>query len=268
MKPELVLVLTLVGGTVGLTALFWGLALFAQGYLYNQPADKLPLRALAAGLGVALFLTAWTYLNTRAAHKDKYGVLHEFVATTQVPVEEFEAVRRLGIKDEKGQPKEVTVPFKWRAGGAGGGKFVEPGTAREFQTNTSDYMTVALLVPDGGSKARFEAELQDGAYTTRADDERRFSEQGGERFIDARNPRQMEVPSTGGFVAAVAINVLHFVVWFLAFWLGLRFTVGHSLGLAAAFGLASMLILMPLLFDLNKVKPVVVAPPPTPAAPK
>ena len=81
MKPEVVLILTLVLGTFALTALFWGLALFVQGYLYNQPADKLPLRALAAGLGVAIFLTGWTYLNTRATHKDKYGVLHEFVAT-------------------------------------------------------------------------------------------------------------------------------------------------------------------------------------------
>lgn len=268
MKPELVLVLTLVGGTVGLTALFWGLALFMQGYLYNQPADKLPLRALVAGLGVAMFLTGWTYLNTRATHANKYGVLHEFVATSQVPVNEFEAVRQLGIKDEKGQPKEVTVPFKWEPAGAGG-QFVEVETGKKFEINTSNYMTVALLVPgEGGTKARFDAEMQGGAYTKRADDERRFTEQGGPRHIDGRNPRQMEVPSTGGLVAAVGINVLQYVVWFLAFWLGLRFTIGHSLGLAAAFGLASMLILMPLLFDLNKVKPVIAAPQPTPAAPK
>ena len=265
MKPEVILALTLALGTVGLTVLFWGLALFVQGYLYNQPADKLPLRALVAGLGVALFLTAWTYLNTRATPTNKYGVLHEFSATSQVAVDEFEAVRRLAVKDEKGQPKEVTVPFKWQSAGAGG-KFVEAGTSRDFQVNSSDYMTVALLVPDGGSKARFDAEMQDGTYTKRADDERRFEEQGGSRYIDARNPRQMQVPSTSGLIAAVAINVLNYVVWFLAFWLGLRFTIGHSLGLAVAFGVTTMLM-MPLLFDLNKVKPVV-APPPTPAAPK
>jgi hypothetical protein len=277
LKPELVLVLTLVLGTVGLTALFWALAVSVQGYLYNQPADKLPLRALVAGLGVAIFLTGWTYLNTRASHPDKYGVLHEAKPTKLVPIEEFEEVRRYArfvgnkvewIKDEKGQPKEETVAYKWQPGGAGG-RFVEPGTAKEFRTNTSSYMTVALLIPEGGGKkTRFEAEMQDGTYTQRADDERRFTEQGGERYINANNPRQMEVPSAGGFAAVVAINVLHFVVWFLAFWLGLQFTVGHSLGLAAAFGAASMLILMPLLFDLNKVKPVVAAPPPTPAAPK
>src|SRR5687767_3279135 len=126
--------------------MFWGLALFVQGYLYNQPADRLPLRALVAGLGVALFLTGWTYLNTRATHEDKYGVLHRFVATSQVPVNEFEAVRRLGIKDEKGQPKEVTVPFKWEPAGAGG-QFVEVETGKKFEINTSNYMTVAMLVP-------------------------------------------------------------------------------------------------------------------------
>jgi hypothetical protein len=269
LSPELVLVLTLVIGTIALSAFFWGLALFVQGYLYNQPADRLPLRALAAGLGVALFLTAWTYLNTRASHKDRYGTLLEFSATSVRPVEEFEAVRRLRVKDEKGQPKEVTVPFKWESGGAGGGRFVEPGTAKEFRTNTSDYMTVAILVPEeGGGKARFEADLRDGTYTSRADDERRFSEQGGSRYIDARNPHQMEVPSTGGLVAAVAINALHYVVWFLALWVGLRFTVGHSILMAAAFGTAAMLVLMPLLFDLNKPKPVVAVPPPQAAPAK
>ncbi|HET6574738.1 MAG TPA: hypothetical protein VFG68_14115 [Fimbriiglobus sp.] len=270
MKPEVVLVLTLVLGTVGLTAMFWGLALFVQGYLYNQPADKLPLRALAAGLGVAVFLTGWTYLNTRASHVNKYGALHEFSATTQKPVDEFEAVRRLAIKDEKGQPKEVTVPFKWEPGGPGGGRFVEAATGKEFQVNTANYMTVALLVPEAGGKARFNAKLKDGVYA-REGDNIRFEEQGGVRYIEtstSNNLRHMEVPSTGGFAVAVAINVLHYVVWFLAFWLGLRFTVGHALGLAAAFGTASMLVLMPLLFERNELKPAVAVPQAQQAAPK
>jgi hypothetical protein len=270
----LTLVLTLVLSAVALTALFWGLAVTLQGYLYNQPADRLPLRALAAGLGLAIFLTAWTYLNTRASHLDKFGVLfgfdHMMVATSTREVDEFEAVRRLRIKDEKGQPKEVAVPFRWQAGGAGGGRFVEPGTAREFRINTSDYMTVALLVPEAdGSKTRFEAVTADGTYA-RQGGYVRFEEQGGSRFIDAdeaAGPRRMEVPSAGGLAAALAVNVLHYVAWLLAFWLGLRFTFGHALGLAAVFGTVSMVVLMPLLFKVNEPKPLPLLEQQTPAAP-
>ena len=73
--------------------------------------------ALCGGLAVGCFLTAWVYLNTRqVSHTDQFGVVFGFdrmmVATSNKEVDEFEAVRRLRVKDEKGQPKEVTVPFK------------------------------------------------------------------------------------------------------------------------------------------------------------
>ncbi len=258
------LALTLVLSTVALTALFWALAVVLQTYLYNQPADQLPLRALCGGLAVGCFLTAWAYLNTRmVSHTDQYGVVFGFdrmmVATSSKEVDEFEAVRRLRVKDEKGQPKEVTVPFKWQPGATGGGHFAEAATGKDFRTNTSDYMTVALLVPEGnGNKARFDAVMKDGTYA-REGDYVRFTEEGGPRFIDAdpaAGPRLMQVPSTGGLAAAVGVNVLHYVVWFLVFWLALRFTFGHALGLTAVFATASMLVLMPLLFKLNEPKPV------------
>jgi hypothetical protein len=258
------LVLTLVLSTVALTALFWALAVFLQAYLYNQPADQLPLRALCGGLAVGCFLTAWVYLNTRqVSHTDQFGVVfgfdHMMVATSIRDVDEFEAVRRLRVQDEKRQPKEATVPFKWQSGATGGGRFVESGTGKDFRTNTSDYMTVAVLVPEGdGGKARFEAAMKDGTYA-REGDYVRFAEQGGSRFIDSDprdGPRLMQVPSAGGLAAAVGVNVLHYVVWFLVFWLALRFTFGHALGLTAIFATASMLVLMPLLFRLNEPKPV------------
>ncbi len=249
------LALTLVLGTVALTALFWGLTVVLQGYLYNQVADRIPLRAVVGGLAVASFITFWTYLNTHASHPDKYGPVlaldHMMNPTTYKDVTEFEAVRRLGVKDEKGQPKETTVPFKWE-GDLRTGRFVEPGTTKEFKTNSSEYVTVALLVPDGDRKVRFDAVLDDaGRYAT---PNKEFREEGGPRYIEGASPRRMIVPSTAALVLALAVNVLHLVVWFLVFWLVMRFTAGHAIGLTAVFGGVAMFVLMPLLFNLNAPK--------------
>jgi hypothetical protein len=252
------LVLTLVLSAVALTALLWGLALFLQGYLYSQPAEQLPLRAAVGGLAVACMLTGWAYLNTRADRPDKYGVaigLDRMMVSEEVrTVNEFEAVRRSAFrKGPDGKPEEKTVPYKWSEDGKG--KFVDPGTNKDFRLNDTDSMTVALLVPDGdGKKARFDAQIENGRYVGEATAERRFDEQGGSRHIDGQNPRQMVVPSTGALAGAAAVNALSFVVWFLVFWPVLRFNVGHALGLTVVFGALTLAIVMPLLFDLNDVK--------------
>jgi hypothetical protein len=67
------------------------------------------------------------------------------------------------------------------------------------------------------------------------------------------------VPSTGTVVLALLINLLHFVVWFVAFWPILQFTRGHAFVLTVAFGLFTMILVMPLLFKPNREKPA--APP-------
>src|SRR5258706_14388706 len=90
------LALTLVLSAVAFTALFWGIALIAQGYLYGQPADKLPLRALVAGLAVALYMTVWNYANTPASHEDKDGTGFTFTPTATKEVSELEADRQVG----------------------------------------------------------------------------------------------------------------------------------------------------------------------------
>ena len=55
------------------------------------------------------------------------------------------------------------------------------------------------------------------------------------------------------------INVVHFALWVVAFWPLLNFRVGLSLLLATIFGTITMLVLMPLLFNTNAVKPAAVA---------
>jgi hypothetical protein len=250
------LVLTLVLCAVAFTALFWALGVLVQGYLYSQPASHLPVRAVVAGVVVALFVTGWTYVNTRASHKDKYGTLFEFNPTTMKDVTEFEAVRQLRVKDEKGQLKEVSVPFKWVPEGKLG-KFVETATGKDFRMNTADYMTIALDLPEDGKKTRFDAAIDSGGRYVREGDNVQFTEKGGSRYLESERLHRLYVPSSGAFAAAVALNVLVFVVWFAAFWPVLRFNFGHALILALIFGTVSVLLLMPLLFEKNTPKPEV-----------
>lgn len=264
------LALTLVALVVALTALFWGVSVFLQGYLYSQPVDRLPLRAVAAGLLVAVVLTGWTYANTRATHRDRYGVLLGFdrmmSPTAEKPVPEFTAVRRLGrtdgrkvqwLTDEKGNPREVTTGYKWQ-GEENRGRFVDP-AGQEFRLSTAEAVTVALEVPEDGKAARFEAELKDGQYAPGAGGERVFQEAGGSRFIDGTNPRKMQIPSPGAATVGILINAGHLLAWLVAFWLMLRFGFGHALGLTAVFGGVAMVVLMPLLFNTNDPKPNLLA---------
>ncbi len=251
----MVLVVTLAVLTLAFTAAFWGLSLFLQGYLYSMPASRLPLRALTAGLAVACYLTMWTYFNTRAESENKYGTFFEFDPTGAKEVKEFEAVR-YGVATKA----ETTVPFKLQAG-TKDPKFVDVG-GQEFKLADSGggYLTVAMNVTDAdGKKTRFDAEMRDEprvgkVYST---ENKLFKERGGSRFVEGEKPHQVFAPSTGALVLAMALNILMFVAWFIAFWPILQYLTGHAIGLAFVFGIITMVVLMPLLFKLNKPKPPV-----------
>ena len=254
------LFLTLVLVTVALFALFWGGGLVAQGYLYQQPADRLPLRAAAAALLVGLFVASWCWLDKR--NPGKYDTFFEFASYTKQEFGEFTAVRWSAVggklkKDAQGNPTETTVKFK-RQAGSKFGAFVEEGTGHPFKLNDSTMMTAAVVLkPDEGAEPiRLNADMtkadpqKDDApkYTA----ERKFTEVNGSRYVTADQIGVLYVPSTGVVVLALLLNFLLFVVWFAAFWPVMRFSWGHALGGAAVFGLVTMLLLMPLLFKPNR----------------
>lgn len=252
-------------------ALFWGGTLVAQGYLYQNPAGQLPLRAAVGALLVALFITFWVWLDKR--NPGKYDTFFEFAGETSKEVNEFEAVRwtldptagkgKVEFrKDEKGNPAEKVTRYK-RSGAGKAATFVEEGTTQTYKANTTDTMTAALLVkPDeGGNPMRFNAELKKdertGAlnYTT----DRRFVEAGGNRYIKADQPGVVYIPSSGVVAVSLLLNVALFAVWFVAFWPVLRFNWGHALGFAVVCGLVTMLLVMPLLFKPNRTGKVAAA---------
>lgn len=268
----LLIILVLV--TLVLFAVFLGGGLVAQGYLYQAPADRMPVRAVAAAVLVALFITMWVWIDKR--NPRKYDTFFEFAPYQTKTFDEFESIRwvspdgsRLKV-DASGNPVEVVVKFK-RGVGAKSNQFFEAGTDSPFQLNSvaksnQSYMTAAIrLKPEPNAEAiRLNAQLDKEKKTyVNSIDGRRFVEEKGSRYVQVDQPGTLFVPSTGTVVLALFINFLHFAVWFLAFWLVLQFTRGHAFGLAVGFGVATMLLVMPLLFAPNRKPPA-----PEPAAPK
>ncbi len=267
----LLLILLLV--TLVLFALFLGGGLVAQGYLYQEPADRLPVRALAAAVLVGSFITMWVWIDKQ--HPRRYDTFFEFAPYERKEFSEMEAIRWVspdGTKlkvDEAGKPVEVVVKFN-RGVGAKSDRFFEEGTDTPFQLSSTtkageSYMTAAIrLKPDpAADPIRLDAQLKEDkrsqakTYTP----DRRFVEEKGSRYVQADQLGVLYVPSTGTVILALLLNVLHFLVWYAAFWPILQFTRGHAFALTTLFGLVTMMLVMPLLFKPNRVQaPVVEAP--------
>jgi hypothetical protein len=253
--------------TLVLFALFLGGGLVAQGYLYQEPADRMPLRALAGAILVGLFITGWVMIDRGTPRK--YDTFFRFEPNETKEFTEFEAIRWVSTdgtklkQDESGKPVEVVVKFK-KGAGSRANTFVEEGTGQPFQLNSSgktgeSYMTAAIRAKPGpdAEPVRFNAQLKDdkrsSVRTYAAGIEGlRFVEENGSRFIQAHQLGAVYIPSTGAIILALFINLLHFVVWFIVFWPILQFTRGHSFVLMTVFALVTMLVVMPLLFDKNR----------------
>jgi hypothetical protein len=265
------LLITLVLVTLVLFALFLGGTLVGQGYLYQSPVDKLPLRAISGALLVGLFLTLWVWIDKR--HPRKYDTFFEFVPYETKTFDEFEAVRWTspdGSKfkmDSSGNKTEIGAKFK-RGLGANSSTFFEDGSGAKFELNGANksgesFMTCAIkLKPEADADVvRFNARLNPDKKTYAAGmDGRRFDEEKGSRYVQAEQLGVMYVPSNGTIVLALLLNLLHLAVWFAVFWPILHFSRGHAFVLAASFGVFTMILVMPLLFKPNRAPPVVEGP--------
>lgn len=246
---------------LSLFGFFWGGSLVAQGYFYQNPADRLPLRAAVAALLVGGFLSFWIGLDRQ--HPGKYDTFFEFRGETTREFSEFEAVRwqfdpaAKGLKkDAQGNPAETTAKFKKAVGGKVA-TFLEEGSNKKFATHDTQFMTAAIVVADEGAPVRFKAELKKddrtGAlnYVTNQN-ERKFVEENGSRYVKHSQIGIIYVPSSGVIVLSLLLNFLLFVVWFAVLWPVLKFTWGHALGFTAVFGLMTMMLVLPMLFKPHR----------------
>jgi hypothetical protein len=239
------LIVTFVVLLLAAFAIVLGFSLFLQAYLYNAPVEKIYLRALVGGLAVAIFLTGWTYINTRADRENKYGAIHEFKPTGMTDINKFEAIRRNRSK------VETTVAYSKLAGER---EFRSDVDKSLFRVNTSDYITVAFLVKEEGKAepTRFDAVLDGELMYDAKLEKKTFQEKGGPRLIEEDGIGVIVAPSGGVIFIAILINVLHLVVWFAVFWFVMKFTWPHALGLATVLAVVLTLVAMPLIFSMNK----------------
>jgi hypothetical protein len=261
-----VLLLVFLMMVLGLFALFLGGGLVAQGYLYQNPADRMPLRALVAALVVAGFVTFWVWVDQRAP--GRYDTLFNFAGTSTVEFDEFEAVRWMGARDKLvldagGKPVETTVKYRRSAGGKGS-NFVAEGTSDKFMPQGStpkegQYMTGAIRVkvPGDTDPVRYNAVLDPKSSKespTYAREPRRFVEENGSRYVEMHQPGTLFVPSSGTIALALLLNGALVVVWLAAFWPILRFSLIHALVFTGALALLTMVAVMPVLFNQNRVE--------------
>lgn len=248
---------------LGLFALFLGGGLVAQGYLYQNPADRMAVRALAAALLVAGFVTMWVWIDQKAP--GRYDTLFNFAPYSTKEFDEFEAVRWVGAGgklklDAGGNYVEAAAKFKRSAGGRGS-QFLEEGTGSKFELHGStpggaQYMTGAIRVkgPDDPAPVRYNALLRPDKPKTNPEytPDRRFVEENGSRYVEAHQLGTLFVPSSGTIAISLLLNFALVVVWLAAFWPILRFSLAHALIFAGSLALLTMVAVMPVLFKQNR----------------
>ncbi len=206
-------------------------ALWLQGYIYNDPATGLLWRAPAAALALALLVTFWCFLNYRAADPPPadlpYDTLFQFKSSekTSEPVEQLWAVRPEGETSYRRQKTPPTYQY------ADERYQLWP----KAKAKTIEAIIVLEKSPEGAKKTVFKADRDQGRYV----------EEGGRRYMTDDQLGRITTPGRGWPLANLALNLFHFVVWYLCLWLLLRFQWSHALGLAAAAWLLMTWLVIP-----------------------
>jgi len=223
----------------------WGGSLLLQGWLYQNPAELLPIRAAISGSVLAAFLTAWCWIDAR--NPGKYDTLLEFSPVEVTEYDSFESVMK------KANGEEKTMLFKKRLGTHGlTGDFVDD-KGNNWLKNTSDSMATVILIREKDkneptpfkanldAKGNFPADLTQLTYTDASG-----------RWMTADALGKVHRRKTGVLWANILLNALHFLLWWLALSLGMRFGIWEALGLAFVIWLFLMLLAQPVLFKQTR----------------
>lgn len=227
--------------------LLWGGGMLAQGWLYQAPADRLPIRAAACGTLMAAYLTVWTALDRSTP--GKYETLFDFTTQEVTSIDAFESVMKGASGDEK------IVPFKKKPGTGGATRDFVDDKGQPWIKNTSERMTVAILVreKDKSEPTRFKANLDEKGNFPRDLADLRYTDDSG-RTLTADALGHIYRRKTGVLFANLFLNFLHLALWAVALWLGMRFNWWHGVGLALAIWVFLMVAVQPLLFKVARPK--------------
>lgn len=242
----------------------WGGSMLMQGWWYQLPAERMPLRAAVSGSLLALFLTLWCMLDARSGG-GKYDTLFEFTPVESTDYDAFDCIMKRANGEEA-----APVRYQKQAGSKGTTTDFIDANRQAWKRNTSDSMAVAILIQekDKPEPTRFNANLEpqkNAKGEVQKDAEGKpilgFPREAvGLRFVDSTG-RYMTVDSLGRvyrrkagvLYANLALNAMHFLLWWLVLWLGMRFSVWHAFSLAFALWFFTMVAVQPVLF--NKTRP-------------
>ena len=240
-----------------LSVLFWVGSLWFQAYIYESPSDGLVWRAPAAGAALAAFLALWCLLDYRTGSvqanvaKVPYDTWWDFTITKTYPpqpVKKFWSVKN----DQEGKEK-VTEYVQRKTGGLGSGlQYVDPQNDNKPWSREGSGIVQAVILEEDGRKVRFNAQLMpDGKFK---DEPARYVEEGGTRTLTELDIKRGQMTETysSRLVVYVLLNALHLGLWFVCFWLLLRYQWTHALGLAVVFFVATSLLVFSLLMSLTR----------------
>jgi hypothetical protein len=229
---------------LALMVLLWVGSIVLQGFLFTEPTEDLYWRAPAAAAALTVFLGLWTYIVYSAP--GRYGTLFLFSPREDKEFTKFQSERL-----------KKTTTFELKKGPQGRHEF------RDSETNQRWSRSDAIIVEEDGQKVRFEPDRDEkGNYKT---EKARapagfgwFLGPGGEQPLQYRDNRgrvmseesvgRVSVTRWGLIFGNIALNFMHFALWFVCLWLLLRYTWPQSLGLAVVFWLLLTVPLLPMLF--------------------
>jgi len=228
-----------------ITLFLWGGSMVLQGWLYQDPADRMPLRATAGGSLMALFLTLWCLIDARSG--GKYDTLFEFSPIEITNVDSFDSILKTN------QPNETIVPYHKKIGTRGSSSDFIDAKGALWAKNTADSMVVAILVrdKDKAEPVRFNANLDPQGNFPRDKTELRFTDAAG-RYMMVDSLGRIYRKKTGVLLANLLLNGLHFILWWAVLWFGLRYNLWHAFCLAFAIWLFTMVGIQPMLFTFTR----------------
>jgi len=228
-----------------LTLFLWGGSMLLQGWLYQNPAEHMPLRSAISGTIMASFLTGWCFIDARSG--GKYDTLFEFSPVEIIEVDSFTSLLKTA------QDKELTVDYTKRIGTRGSsGDFFDP-KGTPWAKNTSDTMVVAILVKekDKAEPTRFNANLDAKGNFPRDKTEIRYTDASG-RYMPVDSLGRIYRKKTGVLIANLLLNGVHFLLWWAVLWFGVRYTIWQACGLAFVIWMFMMVGVQPVLFNFTR----------------
>ena len=224
----------------------WSGSMLLQGWWYQSPADRMPIRAAVSGSVMALFLTLWCLLDARSG--GKYDTLFEFSPMEITEHDAFDCV----MKNSAGQ-EMPPIHYQKRAGAKGSTADFVDGKSQPWKKNTSDSMAVAILLPekDKPEPTRFNANLDAKGNFPQGAGELRYVDAAG-RYMTTDSLGRVYRKKTGVLFANIFLNVLHFVLWWMVLWYGVRYSLWHAFSLAFVMWLFVMVAVQPVLFNQTR----------------